>query len=209
MAADDSSVSQWLDQLEAGDAAAPQKLWERYFGRLVGLARAKLGAMPRRAADEEDVALSAFNSFFQGVAQGRFPQLDDRDNLWRLLVTLTARKACQLHLYYGRHKRGGNAVLDEAALARTGSAALALEQFLARDPTPEFAAQAAEEYERLLASLQNPDWRALAQLKLEGYTNEEIATRLGCGLRSVERRLRLIRDYWTCKAAEVDSGTEM
>ena len=46
----------------------------------------------RRAADEEDVALSAFDSFCRGAEQGRFPQLDGRDDLWHLLVVITVRK---------------------------------------------------------------------------------------------------------------------
>jgi hypothetical protein len=86
------SVTHWIDQLKAGDQAAAQKLWEGYFHRLVRLARTKLQGAPKRAADEEDVALSAFDSFCQGVERGRFPQLADRDDLWRLLVTLTDGK---------------------------------------------------------------------------------------------------------------------
>src|SRR5207253_6336257 len=85
----------------------PQRLWERYFRRLVGLARRKLQDTPRGAADEEDVALSAFDCFCRGAARGLFPQLADRDNLWRLLVTLTARKALQLTRRQPRPKRGG------------------------------------------------------------------------------------------------------
>jgi DNA-directed RNA polymerase specialized sigma24 family protein len=57
------SVTRWLQQLQAGDPAAVQRLWERYYPRLVGLARKKLRDAPRRLADEEDVALSAFHSF--------------------------------------------------------------------------------------------------------------------------------------------------
>ena len=87
------SVTRWVAALKAGDAAAAQPLWERYHRQLVALARRKLDASRRRAADEEDVVQSAFHSFFRGVARGRFPQLNDRDNLWRLLVVITARKA--------------------------------------------------------------------------------------------------------------------
>jgi DNA-directed RNA polymerase specialized sigma24 family protein len=197
MAPDDSSVSDWLGRLPSRDEDAVQKLWERYFARLVGLARVKLGDMPRRVADEEDVALSAFKSFCHEAALGRFPRLEDREDLWRLLVTITARKAYQLRLHLGRRKRGG--LLDEAApnvAADTGSGKMSLAQFISREPTPEFAAQAAEEYERLLALLPSAGLRSLAQWKLEGYTNQEIADRLDCGLRSVERRLRLIRSRW-------------
>jgi DNA-directed RNA polymerase specialized sigma24 family protein len=193
----DESVSQWIGRLQAGDAAAAQQLWERYFQRLVGLARKKLEGLARRAADEEDVALSAFDSFCRGASNGRFPQLFDRDNFWRLLVTITARKAYQLLLHEGRRKRGGNAVLDEAALAGLAdSGAAGLEQLLDREPTPEFAAQLAEEYQRLLASLPDAELRSVAQWKMEGYTNEEIAAKLGCALRSVERKLKVIRTLW-------------
>src|SRR5438105_9866914 len=90
------SVTYWIGQVRVGDPAAAQQLWERYFQRLVGLARKKLQDAPRRAADEEDVALSAFASFCRGAARGQFPQLADRDNLWHLMVTLTARKASHL-----------------------------------------------------------------------------------------------------------------
>jgi DNA-directed RNA polymerase specialized sigma24 family protein len=102
----EGSVTNWIGQLQAGDPAAAQKLWERYFRRLVGLARKKLQDAPRRAADEEDVALSAFASFCHHAARGQFPQLADRDDLWRLLVTVTSRKALHLRRDEERPKRG-------------------------------------------------------------------------------------------------------
>ena len=60
-------------------------------------------------ADEEDAALDAFNSFLAGVVRGRFPQLNDRDDLWRLLVVLTVRKAIGQRRDLTRQKRGGRA----------------------------------------------------------------------------------------------------
>ena len=189
------SITRWLGQLKAGAADAVEPLWERYFRRLVGLARARLQGTPRRAADEEDVALSAFDSFCRGAEDGRFPQLADRDNLWRLLVTLTARKAYQLAQHEGRQKRGGHRVPGEGAPpgpAEEGDVA----RFLDPHPTPQFAAQVAEEYQRLLASLPGADLRSVAQWKMEGFTNDEIAAKLGCALRSVERKLKVIRSLW-------------
>src|SRR5262249_30795648 len=144
-----------------------------------------------------------FHTFCQGVRDDRFPRLDDRDNLWALLVTITARKARRLRLYHLRDKRGGGKIRDEAALA--GTTEMSLEEFIADDPSPEVVAQAAEESERLLAGLPGKDWRALVQAKMEGYTNEEIAARLGCSLRGVERRLRLIREFWSRDKGTPDS----
>jgi DNA-directed RNA polymerase specialized sigma24 family protein len=195
----EGSVTHWLGRLQAGDQVAAQKLWERYFQRLAGLARKKLRDIPRRAADEEDVALSAFDSLCRGVARGRFPQLADRDNLWHLLVHITVRKAGQRVRHERRQKRGGGAVLDEAALAAIMPPAADeahLEQALSREPSPELAAQMAEECQRLLASLGDPELRSLALLKLEGYTNDEIAAQLKRAPRTIHRRLDLIRSLW-------------
>jgi DNA-directed RNA polymerase specialized sigma24 family protein len=190
----DADVTHWLNLIQTGDPAAAQPLWERYFRRLVGLARARLHALPRKAAaDEEDVALSAFDSFCRGAQAGRFPRLDDRDDLWRLLATITARKAGRLVRAEHRQKRGGGRVQGESAL---GEPDAGIDAAAAAEPTPEFAAQVTEEYRGLLGRLGDDQLRAIAQWKLEGYTNREIADRLGCAPATVERRLALIRRLW-------------
>ena len=87
----EASITHCIKALKEGDQAAAQRIWDSYFRRLVGLARARLRDFPRRAADEEDVVLSAFDSFYRGVDDGRFPQLDDRHDLWQVLVLITVR----------------------------------------------------------------------------------------------------------------------
>jgi hypothetical protein len=77
------SVTTWVEQLRAGDHAAAQRLWQRYFPRLVGLARRRLQGVSRRAADEEDVAFSAFHSLSRGVER----QLKLIRSLWKKSVT--------------------------------------------------------------------------------------------------------------------------
>ena len=178
--------------LRAGDSRAAQRLWEGYFCRLVELARRKLLGRPRAAADEEDVALSAFDSFCRGVGEGRFSQLLDRDDLWQLLVVLTARKAHRLIRHEGRQKRGGG-VRHLSALADEDDE---LAELVGREPTPAFAAQVAEECRRRLDALGDPALRAVALAKMEGRSNAEIAARLGVVERTVERRLGLIRKLW-------------
>src|SRR6516225_5263352 len=105
------SVTHWLGAIKNGEVDAAQQLWEAYFRRLVGLARQRLGQTPRGPADEEDVALSALTSFFEGIAKGRFPQLNDRDDLWRLLVHITARKAIDQINHERRKKRRPDSVV--------------------------------------------------------------------------------------------------
>jgi DNA-directed RNA polymerase specialized sigma24 family protein len=191
--ADDGSVTHWIRLAQQGDAAAAQPLWERYFHQLVGLARTRLRTLPRRVADEEDVALSAFDSFYRDAQRGRFPQLGDRHDLWRLLVTFTAQKAFDLARHHKAQRRGGGISMAEDAV---------LDQVVGQAPTPAFAAEVAEETRRLLESLPDENLRAIALWKLEGYTTEEIATKLGCVPRTVERRLAVIRALWTGEPEE-------
>jgi DNA-directed RNA polymerase specialized sigma24 family protein len=189
------SVTHWLGELLDRNADGAQKLWERYFQQLVVLARRKLHGASPRAADEEDVALSAFDSFCRGVEAGRFPRLADREDLWRLLVVMTARKALHLLRDESRQKRGGKAGAPTTPGALQTEEA-ALEQVLGREPSPAFAAQVAEECQRLLAKLEDAELGSVALWKMEGYSNEEIAVRLDCAPRTVERKLRLIRGLW-------------
>jgi DNA-directed RNA polymerase specialized sigma24 family protein len=190
------SITYWIRLLKAGDAAAAQQIWERYFAQLVRLARRKLQGTARAATSAEDVALSAFDSFCRGAGQGRFPQLHDRNDLWQLLVLITARKALDVVQYERRLKRrrGG-------AGAPHAEPAPQIEEVLGREPSPEFAAQVAEECQALLASLGDPELQAVAVWKMEGYTNEEIAAKLGCVPRTVERKLRVIRSIWSQERA--------
>src|SRR5262249_6413508 len=112
----DVSVTRLIGMLKEGDRAAAQQLWEAYFARLVGLARGRMRSTSRRFADEEDVALSAFDSFYRRAEQGQFPQLEDRDDLWQVLFVITVRKAINLVHYQGRASRGGGRVQSLADL---------------------------------------------------------------------------------------------
>ena len=191
------SVSGWMSLLREGEPAAAQRLWEMYFHRLVGLARAKLQGRPRRAADEEDIALSAFASFCRAAEAGRFPQLHDRDDLWRLLVKVTERKVVNMIRDEHRLKRGGGAVQGESAFrGPDGAPGPGPDLHAGHEPTPEFAAQVAEECRRLLEQLPDAEMQSIAIGKMEGETVLEIAERLGCAVSTVERRLRLIRRIW-------------
>jgi DNA-directed RNA polymerase specialized sigma24 family protein len=181
------SVSRWIGGLKAGEVEALQKLWGAYCKRLVALARKRLLVCRGRAADEEDVVLSVFNTVFRRARDGQFSRLKDRDDLWQILVMITRRKAANLIKHEFSQKKGGKLVrtcLDD------------VEELIAQGPAPEFAAQVAEECGRLLDSLGKPDLKSIAVWKMEGYTNEEIAKRMDRSIATVERKLGIIRALW-------------
>jgi DNA-directed RNA polymerase specialized sigma24 family protein len=191
------SVTALVERVKAGDHEAVRLLWQRYFPRLVGLARKRLQGMPCRVADEEDAALSAFNSFCRRAEQGQFPDLKDRDGLWALLVVLTAHKAADQVKYQRRDKRGGDKVHGDSAVSPGAgeSSTGGFDRLEGDDVTPEEAAILAEEVENLLGRLRDPKLRRVAVSKLEGYTNAEIAELQGCSLPTIERRLAIIRRF--------------
>ena len=195
---DPGSVTRWINDLKGGELDAAQPLWERYFADLVRLARARLRATPRTAADEEDVALSAFDSFCAGRRAAASPGstiATTSGGSWS--PSLPARpptKPCAS----GAQKRGGGRVRSEAELAGGGPEGDAnlFGQVAGPEPTPEFAAMVAEECRRLLETLGDETLRQIALERMEGDTNEEIAARLGCSLRTVTNKLTLIRKRW-------------
>jgi hypothetical protein len=88
----EQSITRLIGLARTGAPSATERLWRAYFDKLVAVARQRLAPASRRLADEEDVALSAFASFWAGAAADRFPQLTDRTALWPLLVAITANK---------------------------------------------------------------------------------------------------------------------
>jgi DNA-directed RNA polymerase specialized sigma24 family protein len=190
------SITIWIGQVQGGDPAALQPLWNAYFKRLVDLARVRLRTGPRGAGDEEDVALSVFNSLWDGIRGGRFPRLDDRDDLWQMLFVITTRKVIGRQRYENRARRDRKktAPLDDGSASEPGP------RIAAAEPTPDEALEVSEQCARLLGLLGSGGLREVAVWKMEGYTNAEIATMLGRSVPTVERKLAAIRTIWKREA---------
>jgi DNA-directed RNA polymerase specialized sigma24 family protein len=197
---DERSITQWLAGLRDGHSACAQHLFHEVYDRLVQVARHRLGNQRPRWADEEDMALSAFHSFIDGAACGKFPELEDRDDLWGILVKITARKVKDYLKASHRLKRGGGHVRGESVFERLGETSPGGIGQAATDPrgeTPELVLLIAEECQKLLEWLGDPTLAQIAVWKMEGYTDNEVAQMLGCATRTVERKLGRIREKWS------------
>lgn len=183
------SVTTWLGRLRAGSTEAAEQLWVRYFDRLVVLAHQRLLSLPSEQVDSEDVALSVLKSLCLGAVAGRFASVSDRHELWCLLVAMTHRKVVE--------QASREAAANGATLLESKRADLDLDAWPAEEPTPEQIAMLAEESARLIGILPGDVTRRVAKLRLEGWSNVEIASNVGVSLRSVERKLQLIRERWS------------
>ena len=140
---------------------------------------------------DEDLALRSFYGVYRRVRDPERPlELAGRDDLWRLLAARTISRAIDLI----RRHRPGEVPNDDN-----------LDQLLTREPTPEEAAATADECRRLLDLLDEPELQQIALWKVEGFTDEEVAARLDCVPRTVERKVRRIRLLWQHELKDLES----
>jgi len=193
--APDQSVTDWLHQLREGDSSAASRLWGHYFQRMQLLARKAVPSeVARGVYDEEDVALSAFAHFCLAMQDGRYDELRDRNELWNLLATFTLNKARVRTRHARTQKRGGGVIV--ATLDNSDSGAHGLDDLPGSDRAADWLALMGEQCQYLMSLLDDSELESVALWRLEGYTNDEIASKLGCTQRTVKRMLALIRSRW-------------
>ena len=176
-----------VERLRAGDEAAARQVFQRFVGRLIGLARGRLEKVLAGKEDPEDVLQSVFLSFFVRARDGQVTA-DDWDDVWSLLAVITLRKCGNRIAYYraGRRDVGQEVRLRHAEDSSGGWEALV------RDPTPSEVAVLTETLEALLRDLDERA-REMVMLYLQGYTMQEISTRVGWAQRTVRRTIELVR----------------
>lgn len=188
---DSQNVSHWIDLLKCGDSVAANLIWQHYFDRLVRMVRQKLLGQNRAVSDEEDIVLSVFDSFYVAVEKGRFPDLSDRYDLWRLLLRMSARKVVDKRRHDQRQRRGGEVKLLSFNQAQEDDSVI---EAIGNEPSPDMVLMMQESVEQFFSHLGDGQLTDLAGGKLEGYSNAELAKRFDCSERTIERRLHLIRE---------------
>lgn len=211
---DSHSISDQLEDVKQRDEIAIAKLWDHYYPALAKLAEKRLSALgvQQRAFNGEDVAASALVSFFRAVQLNRFPALDSEVELFRLLRSMTLRKVCDRKRRSQALKAGGGKVRGESAFGSSlpSESGPGIDSMQSETPSPEWIAMMAEECDGLLAMLQDAELQTIAYLRLEGYSNLEIATKIGKSVSTVERRLSEIRACWksSLKHENLDKHSE-
>ena len=193
----DDSVADFIRGLKAGDQDAAGELWRRYYERLVRLCKGRLATDLRGAADEEDIALSVLKSLCLGAERGRFDQLVGRDDLWRLLLTITRRKLVDHIRRQRAAKRDVRRTRGESSSDSVAAGAVGIGGIPDSTASPDLLAILQEESQRLLLLLRDETLRKIAVWRMEGRSNQEIASELCVTERTVERKLRLIREQWS------------
>ena len=190
----DEQITAYVERFKQGDSLAAQQIFAYYEPQLLRHAQRRSSGR-LRVTDEEDIVVMAFQSFFRGVRESKFEQVENRDDLWQLLSMLATRKAIDSWQHEQRQKRGGGQLVGESAITPNEGGG-GMPSHPSDEAPPDLSVQMMEEVEKLLDSLDSESLREIALCKLAGYSNQEIADRIGSGLRTVERKLKLIRSIW-------------
>jgi DNA-directed RNA polymerase specialized sigma24 family protein len=188
------SITRWLTEVSARrETDRSELLWRRFGIRLVRLARHHLRGIQDRAYDEEDLALSTMNEFYRRASLGSYDKLENRDDLWRLLMTISLNKSRNRLRALRRIKRAAKTPVREIYPVKNAKE-------IDWTNTPEWLAIVAEQSEYLLRVLDDHDPSGMLQqitlMKLDGASNSQIANDLGCTRRAVAARLIWIQGIW-------------
>jgi RNA polymerase sigma factor (sigma-70 family) len=182
------NVAVWIDELKRGDELAARKLWQHYSEKLLALSRRHFSRQGRSVIDEEDVVQTAFAKFLSMAAQGRLPEDVTADEIWKLLVRITMRElvdCSRRHFAACRDVRRERDHVDPSE-----DTSLAAEDHFDLDVCERVSDIDVSDRLNQLPE----DLRQIVEWKLEGYTNAEIADRLGLATRTVERRMQRVRE---------------
>lgn len=199
---DEGSVTIVIRKMKAGDERGADLLWQRFHDRIKTLVRSRLHPAHSQIADEEDVALESLAELFRGLLKGKFQDLSNRNDFWRLLVTVATRNVIDQVNREKTQKRGGGRVHNETAIRSETSvhSTQLFDRIPSTIPTPEAQSMITENVARLLESLKDGELQTIALMKAAGSNNQEVSDQMGISLRSVERRLREIRERWSAQA---------
>jgi hypothetical protein len=191
---DQGSVTRWIQQMRAGDSIVVHALAERYFKKLGAAARRRLHKIPQNLHDEEDVANFVLEAVVRNIAEGRYPDLQDRDDLWFLMLAITQRRISSILKRDSRQKAQPSSQTSLTELLEMYEGELA---DVALEGDPEHVAiEIGDCWQELMRILPNDEFREIAKLKLEFHSNRQISSMLKLTSKYIDRKVAEIQRLW-------------
>ena len=197
MNSDQGSVTGWISSIREGDQEVLEAFSKRYFSKIRDLAKSKLSN-----PDSEEVANDVLVALTQSIAGGKYPNLCDRNSLWFLILKITQNRV----IAFTRREKAKKRIPAESIepnhsedLVRVESLTdyeAELDNVIASNSTEAAWIEISDCWEELLRCLPDDVCRQIAQLKLQSYSNREIASMMGFTPSRVDRKVRLIQEQW-------------
>lgn len=195
---DAGELTQLLFRIQnSRDEDACARLWQSVYERIVTYARGRIAVKDQRVADEEDIAQSAMKSFFRAAEAGRFRTLTNSDELWRILITVMARKSHALQQRQAAEKRGDGQVRGDSVFRLVAQGRISGTNFA---DLRRFVDELLGECRERIEALPDEILRTIAVKRMEGFQVTEIAVEMSLSVATIKRKLARIRDLWAADA---------
>ena len=181
------SVEAFVNSLRQGDPAASRAVFDQYVDKMVAMARKRISQRLASRIDAEDVVQSVFRTFFHRTKEGQF-EFHDPEDICKTLARITIHKVFRQVAHHQAAKRDASRELGSGDDAQD-----LVVNLVSREPSPEEAAELLDHMENFLSHLK-PQEREILELRMQGYSTEEIAQKTGSYDRKVRRVLERIRD---------------
>ena len=176
-----------IDLWRHGDQNAARQIVERYFDRMLMLARRRISQRLASRVDPEDIVQSVFRTFFVRLKDGQFV-FQDQDDLCKLLMRITLHKTLRQVAFHKAAKRDPTLETNQGQAHQEQ-----LLTILDREPNAEATVTFLDQLEHFLDRLE-PETRQIIEMRLQGYTNDEISQQLGIYDRKIRRAVERVRD---------------
>jgi DNA-directed RNA polymerase specialized sigma24 family protein len=195
---DAGELTQLLFRIQnSRDEDACARLWQSVYERIVTYARGRIAVKDQRVADDEDIAQSAMKSFFRAAEAGRFRTLTNSDELWRILITVMARKSHALQQRQAAEKRGDGQVRGDSVFRLVAQGRISGTNFA---DLRRFVDELLGECRERIEALPDEILRTIAVKRMEGFQVTEIAVEMSLSVATIKRKLARIRDLWAADA---------
>jgi RNA polymerase sigma-70 factor, ECF subfamily len=176
-----------IDMWRRGDQNAARQIVERYFDRMLMLARRRISQRLASRVDPEDIVQSVFRTFFVRLKDGQFV-FQDQDDLCKLLMRITLHKTLRQVAFHKAAKRDPTMETNQGQAHQEQ-----LLTILDKEPNAEATVTFLDQLEHFLDRLE-PETRQIIEMRLQGYTNDEISQQLGIYDRKIRRAVERVRD---------------
>jgi len=188
------SVTRFIYGFRQGDVHAFEQLWERYFKALQSINRDE----KTRGMDlsRDDIVQEVMVKLYKDLPSN--DHISNRHQLWSYLTKVARGKWIDEIRRKNAKKRGEGKVVHEGQMKFSNSEGkeVGLAEMVSDDEIgPAVKALARDNYFCMMSIL-DADEQKIAEMELEGLTIQEIANKIGISSRSVDRKLKNIRDTW-------------
>ncbi len=178
-------ITACLLRVRSGSTDAFVILFNFYIQRLRGYVVGRLSDRDRGEGIEDDLSVETMYCLWFDLSGGRFSKVNNRDELWYAIMRIAKSRMIDRHRYLSRIRRAAIKTISLSSLVIGSKTQSEIDQFIIYDAWKLFT-----------ESLEDQQLKELVRMKMDGLSSDVVAEQLGLVPRTVQRKLKIIRELW-------------